>query len=156
MRRAPTRGRTRQKQTRVATIRIQRRTMSTNAKAPSCQAKKSQLHKALNTSCARKNESAMRLVRNPPRHQTSHAAIAMSAYSGSRLAQKPKVAVPMQAGIAGCRKTWPGLTPPPRRQKRQSSQRANRSAPGFAVSLTVTPFNAFPVYLFFLGPGHIR
>src|SRR3546814_2350056 len=54
--------------------------MSANARAPRCQPKKSQLHKAFTASCTKNRVSAARAARNPPTRQTSHAAMPISAY----------------------------------------------------------------------------
>src|SRR5690348_2054539 len=80
MSRAPAKGRTRQKDTRVATIRNQSTTISTNAHPPKCHAKKSQLQSALNESCSKNSESAARFACIPPQCQTSQAEMAIRAY----------------------------------------------------------------------------
>src|SRR3546814_10397772 len=71
---APAIGRMRQNAISVATISTHNKTMSANARAPRCQPKKSQLHKACTASCTKNRVSAARAARNPPTRQTSHAA----------------------------------------------------------------------------------
>src|SRR3546814_14018775 len=72
---APAIGRMRQNAISVATISTHNKTMSANARAPRCQPKKSQLHKAFTASCTKNRVSAARAARTPPTRQTSHAAM---------------------------------------------------------------------------------
>ena len=80
IRRAPAIGRARQKDTSVATMSNQSSTISANAKAPWCHAKKSQLHRVFTASCTRNKVSAPRIARNPSVRHANHAAMPISAY----------------------------------------------------------------------------
>jgi len=112
--------------------------MSASARTPRFQAKKSQLHSALNTSCSRNNVSACRFGPNPPQRHTSQERCPSVCTEASILDQKSRAAAPKQAGQVGCRRTWPVLKPRLQRQKQQSSPRASRPAPGSVSALKVT------------------